>query len=239
MRKRNFAGKAIRIPEEGIAGTRKEMALLARLPTADRKNRIDRVLIPESVLKRRIKALAREICRDYEQAKELYLLSVLKGAFVFASDLAREIFNIAGLKGTQLRFDFIKAVTYGQEIKASSESERKVRIELRPGNLRGKEVLLVEDIVDQGFTLREIQQTLLTKEKVGSLRVCALLSKSLKNPSKEVREMKSKLHIDYLGFEVPDRWVAGYGIDAGDDFRHLPFIVAVREVYYLKRKKFP
>lgn len=228
--------RVIRIPEQGIAGTKKEYSLLSRIPSADKKNRIDRVLIPESLLKRRIKALAREICRDYADVKELYLLSVLKGAFVFASDLGREIFSISGFKSPELRFDFIKALTYGEDIKQTQESERSVKIERKPWNLKGKDVLIIEDIVDQGFTLWAIVQNLKENEHPNSLKVCALLSKVLKNPTKEVLELKAKLTLDYLGFEVPDRWVAGYGIDAGGDFRQLPFIVAVREVYYLKKK---
>ncbi|MDH5467993.1 MAG: hypothetical protein OEY25_11295, partial [Candidatus Aminicenantes bacterium] len=70
-----------------------------------------------------------------------------------------------------------------------------------------------------------------------SLKVCVLFNKVLKNPTKEVRKIKEKLAIDYLGFEIPDRWIAGYGIDAGGDFRHLPYIITVREDYYLNKKK--
>ncbi len=234
----NNINRVIRIPEQGIGGTKKEYSLLSKIPSADKKNRIDRVLIPESLLKRRIKALAQEICRDYADVNELYLLSVLKGAFVFASDLGREMFSIYGLEGPELRFDFIKALTYGEDIKQAQESERSVKIELRSWNLKGKDILLIEDIVDQGFTLWAIVQNLKEKEHPNSLKVCALLSKVLKNPTREVLKLKAKLTLDYLGFEVPDRWIAGYGIDAGGDFRQLPFIIAVREVYYLKKKSF-
>ena len=226
--------KVVKIPEEGITGIKNDISVLSEI-SSYRREKIDKVLIPETCIKKRIKALAQEISKDYKNTKELNLLTILKGAFVFASDLGREIYNIYGLKGPEIRFDFIKAVTYGEEIKNSEEKERKVIIELKPQNLRGKDVLLIEDIVDQGFTLFEIKKKLLEKGNLNSLKICALLNKILKNPTKEVKELKNKLDIDYLGFEIPDRWIAGYGIDAGEDFRHLPFIIAVKENYYLNK----
>ncbi|NIO49010.1 MAG: hypoxanthine phosphoribosyltransferase [Candidatus Aminicenantes bacterium] len=222
------------VPEKGITGTKNDIAILSEI-LSDKKNRIDRVLIPETCLKRRIQALAQEICNAYKNAEELILVIILKGAFVFASDLGREIYKICGLQGPEIRFDFIKAVTYGKEIKHSEEKKRKVKIELKPQNLEGKDVLLIEDIVDQGFTVFEIKQKLLEEENLNSLKICALLNKILINPTKEVRVIKNKLILDYLGFEIPDRWIAGYGIDAGEDFRHLPFIISVKENYYLNK----
>lgn len=224
----------IKVPEEGIPLAKGEGLVLSDIP-AEKERKIDKILIPEQYIKARIKALARKISKDYEMAKEINLVTILKGAFVFASDLGREIYNVSGLKGPEIKFDFIKAVTYGKEIKQTQESQRKVRIELKPLDLRGKDVLLIEDIVDQGFTLWEIRKNLLEKENLNSLKICALFNKALKDPSTEVREIKEKLALDYLGFEIPDRWIAGYGIDAGGDFRHLPFIVAVKETYYLNK----
>lgn len=224
----------INVPEGGIPPAKGNNLILNSIPP-EKERKIDKILIPEQYIKARVKALARKISKDYEMVKEINLVTILKGAFVFASDLGREIYNVSGLKGPEIKFDFIKAVTYGKEIKQTQESQRKVRIELKSQGLRGKDVLLIEDIVDQGFTLWEIKKNLLEKEKLNSLRVCALLNKVLKNPSAEVRELKENLTIDYLGFEIPDRWIAGYGIDAGGDFRHLPFIVAVKENYYLNK----
>ena len=224
----------IKVPEEGIPLAKGEGLVLSGIPP-EKERKIDKILIPERYIKERIKALVRKISKDYEMAKEINLVIILNGAFVFASDLGREIYNVSGLKGPEIKFDFIKAVTYGKEIKQTQESQRKVRIELKPLDLKGRDVLLIEDIVDQGFTLWEIKKNLLEKEKLNSLRVCALLNKILKDPSTEVRELKENLTIDYLGFEIPDRWIAGYGIDAGGDFRHLPFIVAVKENYYLNK----
>jgi hypoxanthine phosphoribosyltransferase len=224
----------VKVPEEGITETRNDIAVLPEISTY-KKSRIDRVLIPETCLKRRIQALAQEICRDYRNAEELIFVIILKGAFVFASDLGREIYKIRGLQGPEIRYGFIKTVTYGEEIKHSEEKKREVKIELKPQNLEGKDVLLIEDIVDQGFTLFEIKQKLLEGENLNSLKICALLNKLLINPSKEVHVIKNKLRLDYLGFEIPDRWIAGYGIDAGEDFRHLPFIISVKENYYLNK----
>lgn len=227
-------GNVVRVPEEGITGTKKDIAALPGI-SSDKKNRIEKVLIPETCLKRRIQALAQEICRDYENAEELMLIIILKGAFVFASDLGREIYKICGFQGPEIRYGFTKAVTYGEEIKHSEETTRKVKIELKPQNLEGKDVLLIEDIVDQGFTLFEIKQKLLEEQNPKSLKICALLNKILRSPTKEVEEIKNKLILDYLGFEIPDRWIAGYGIDAGEDFRHLPYIISVKENYYLNK----
>ena len=226
----------IRIPEEGIPETKNEKSLFSGVP-AKKRDKIDKILIPEAYIKGRIKALAQDVCREYQNTDELYLVTVLQGAFIFASDLGREMYRTIGLKGPEIKFDFIKAVTYGEEIKESEESERKVRIELKPKNLKGKNVILIEDLVDQGFTLWKIKQHLLEKENLNSLKVCVLFNKVLKKPTREVREIKEKLAIDYLGFEIPDRWIAGYGIDAGGDFRHLPYIITVREDYYLNKKK--
>jgi hypoxanthine phosphoribosyltransferase len=227
--------KVITVPELGFPAGKKESLDLSSLPP-EKERKIDKVLIPEKYIQGRVKSLAREIFKDYEKAKEIYLVTILKGAFVFSSDLGRAIYNASGLQGPEIKFDFIKAVTYGEEIKQTQESQRKVRIEHKPLDLEGKNVLLIEDIVDQGFTLWEIRKNLLEKENMISLKICALFNKVLKNPSDEVWDIKKKLHIDYLGFEIPDRWIAGYGIDAGGDFRHLPFIVAVKENYYLNKE---
>jgi len=234
MDNKTLFDSVIKVPEEGIPLTKGEGLVLSGIPP-ERERKIDKILIPEQYIKARVKALARKISKDYEMVKEINLVTILKGAFVFASDLGREIYNVSGLKGPEIKFDFIKAVTYGKEIKQTKELQRKVRIELKSQDLRGKDVLLIEDIVDQCFTLWEIKKNLLEKEELNSLRVCALLNKVLTDPSVEVRELKENLTIDYLGFEIPDRWIAGYGIDAGGDFRHLPFIVTVKENYYLNK----
>lgn len=198
------------------------------------KDRIEGILLSEKRIKQRVRILAEKICRNYKGIKELNIVIILKGAFVFAADLGREIHKSGG---PEIKYHFIKASTYGKEIKDSGEIKRKVKIELEPKDIKGKNVLLLEDIVDQGFTLFEIQKYLLN-QKVSSLKTCVLLNKILMKPTEEVKKLRKKLVLDYVGFEIPDRWIAGYGIDAGEDFRHLPCVVIVKEKYYLNSSKF-
>jgi hypoxanthine phosphoribosyltransferase len=211
----------IMVPEDGIAGDTPEMASDERIST---------VLIPEECLRARVRALAAQICRDYVTTRELHVVVILNGAFVFAADLGREICKLGG---PDVRYDFLKAITYGTGLKGPGETDRQVSITMRPAHLEGANILLVDDIVDQAFTLSKARH-LLEVDRTSSIRTCALLCKLLQQPSSRVKDLKDRLALDYIGFHVPDRWVAGYGIDAGEDFRHLPFIVAVNEDYYSK-----
>jgi hypoxanthine phosphoribosyltransferase len=190
--------------------------------------KIDTVLIPQKSLKKRVKALARQICDDYRNYDNLYVIVVLKGAFVFASDLVREMYRYSGF-GIQL--DFIKTSTYGKQIKGTGEFQRGVIFELEPKEVERKDILIVEDLIDQCLTLNEIVKYF-HKRNAASVRICILLEKKIIDPSHKVARLKKELRCDYIGFRVPDIWVAGYGIDAGEDFRQLPFLVAVKEDYY-------
>ena len=212
---------AITVPENGIPGEQQKIKPDERICT---------VLIPEECLRARVRALAARICKDYATARELHVVVILNGAFVFAADLGREICKLGG---PDIRYDFLKAITYGSGIKGPREMERQVSITLRPAHLEGANILLVDDIVDQAFTLSKARH-LVEIDQAGSIRTCALLCKTLHEPTPQVRELKDRLSLDYVGFNVPDRWVAGYGIDAGEDFRQLPCIVAVNENYYEK-----
>jgi hypoxanthine phosphoribosyltransferase len=209
----------ITVPENGIAGSTQPIGADARIRT---------VLIPEECLRARVRALAGQICQDYATSRELHVVVVLNGAFVFAADLGREICRQGG---PDIRYDFLKAITYGSGLKGARETERQVSITLKPAHLEGSDILLVDDIVDQAFTLSKARH-LLEIDGTASIRTCALLYKLLRHPSSRVKDLKNKLAIDYVGFNVPDKWVAGYGIDAGEDFRHLPFVVAVNESHY-------
>jgi len=94
----------------------------------------------------------------------------------------------------------------------------------------------LDDIVDDAFTITHLRQDLLDHGITESkLKTCVLLNKILDNPSEQVKKLRNQITLDYVGFEIPDRWIAGYGIDAGEDFRELPFIVAVNENYYLNK----
>ena len=219
--------RTIAVPEEGLA-TEHDDRLAAGI-----SDRVDCILIPEQVLQQRVSGLARQIHEACAGSSELILLVVLKGAFVFAADLGREISRLGGL---EFRYEFIRTSTYGNTIKQPDDKVREVSLARLPADLAGKDVLLVEDLIDQGFTLTALRQRVVAAG-VRSVRICALLSKRLQHPSPAVAQNRSSLALDFVGFDVPDRWVAGYGTDASEDFRMLPYIVTVREQLYAEREE--
>jgi hypoxanthine phosphoribosyltransferase len=158
----------------------------------------------------RVRELASEIERDH-RGKDLVLVGVLKGAFVFVSDLSRQI-------DLPLSVDFIGLSSYGEETESSGVV--KISSDLtRP--IEGKHVLIVEDIVDTGLTMRYLLDNLSTR-RPASVKICALLQK----PSR----LRTRIPIQYLGFTVPDLFVVGYGLDAAERYRNLPFIGAIKKV---------
>jgi hypoxanthine phosphoribosyltransferase len=163
-----------------------------------------RKLLGEARLRRRVAELGRELTRDYS-GKELVVIGLLSGSFVFLSDLIRSI-------RLPLDLDFLKASSYG----SGTSSAGRVRIEFRPSRpLQGRHVLLVEDIVDTGRTMRTVLG-LLKRRRPASLRVAALLHK----PAREC----VRVPIDYLGFTIPDVFVVGYGLDHDGRHRNLPYV---------------
>jgi hypoxanthine phosphoribosyltransferase len=216
----------ISVPENGLTLPGHEEPVPAALG-----DRITRVLIPEPSIEARVRVLARQIGQAYRKAERVTALIVLDGAVVFAADLGRQVHRLGG---PEIDYDFIKTATYGDEIKREGETSREVKVLVEPRRLTGKHVLIVEDIVDQGFTLAKIQQLVLEHDPA-SLQICALLFKRLEKPTEAVRRLRDDLIVSYVGFDVPDCWVAGYGIDVSGDFRELPFIVGVNETYYLNR----
>ncbi len=215
------------VPVQGLPGDAADAALQAALAGDER---VDTVLIPRSVLRARVTELAREIAADHGDADVLHMVAVLKGALFFAKDLSEALYECGG---PPLRLHCLKASTYGMEIKAQADAARQVRMELAPGNLEGRHVLLVDDLLDQGYTLSAVREYLRSEGRVASLRTCVLLDKMLHDPPESVRRLRAGLRLEHVGFRVPDRWVAGYGIDAAGDFRNLPFVVAVNERHYL------
>ncbi|NLD37293.1 MAG: hypoxanthine phosphoribosyltransferase [Desulfatiglans sp.] len=189
--------------------------------------RIDGLLISAEMIEKRVRAIARQITSDYQSNGELLVVPVLKGAFVFASDLIREMHK-AGAPG--LAVDFIKTSTYRDEVKSTLTEKREVKIEFAPEDIKGRHLLVVEDIIDQCATMPVILD-FLNKEKAKSVKTCVLIEKNL---SGTAINSQKRFHCDYTGFRVPDRWIAGYGIDAGQDFRELPFIVVVNEAFYMR-----
>ncbi len=195
-------------------------------------NRFKSLLIPEESLKKRIQELAQLIVKKVDNKDRIDFLIVLTGAFIFGADLGREIYKISGI---EVFFHTVKLSTYQDEIKREGEINRQVKFELKPTDIEKRDIIIIEDIVDQGFTLNALLNYLVKKMKVNSVKICTLLLKNLDNPSKEVKQSRKYIesHLTFIGFTVPDIWVAGYGIDASNDFRSLPFIIGVNKKFYL------
>jgi hypoxanthine phosphoribosyltransferase len=173
---------------------------------------IESVLIDEARLKHRLAELGEQLTRDY-QGRDLLLVGVLKGAVVFMVDLARQI-------RVPLEVDFMAVSSYG----SSTESSGVVRIlKDLDDPIEGKDVLIVEDIIDTGLTLQYILRNLSTRGPA-SIRICGLLLKE-KPRSIEVEP-------DYVGFRIPDRFVVGYGLDYAERYRNLPFIGVLKDSIY-------
>ncbi|WP_299924668.1 hypoxanthine phosphoribosyltransferase [uncultured Pelagimonas sp.] len=166
-------------------------------------------MISAKAIAARIEELSREIHRDFAHTNKLYVVGLLRGSFVFIADLVREL-------DLPVEVDFLEASSYGNEM----ESSREVRIlkDLR-GPIEGRDVLLVEDIVDTGHTLNHVIH-LLESRAPARLRTIALLDK----PTRREVDVRA----DWIGFEIPDEFVVGYGIDYAQRNRNLPFIGKVR-----------
>ena len=156
------------------------------------KDRIKNVLIPENILRKRIQGLGRQIATEYKSNKQLYLIPILKGAFVFAADLGREIVRCGG---PEIKIDFYEAETYGIEIKTEGEEKRKVNIIRRPKIPKGMDVILLDDVGDTVQTVTAILKD--AGESLGidqsRIRVCFLLDKILRTPAEEVKRLKDQL----------------------------------------------
>lgn len=171
----------------------------------DYKERLVETLIPADLLQQRIAELGAEISRDYA-GEELLLVCILKGGVMFLTDLVRQI-------TIPVAFDFMAVSSYGVGIR---ESSGQVRIEMDlKVPLTDRQVILVEDIVDTGHTIAAVLEFLETR-RPRSLKVCSLLDKASR------REVVVPIH--YRGFEIPNKFVFGYGLDLDEYWRNLPFI---------------
>lgn len=206
------------MPEAGLEGGR----------SAPEHERIDHVLIPESRIEARVAEMARDLVAAHDAGSPIVLVALLRGAFVFVADLARAMHR-AGAR--DVRVEFVRASAYGDELKESGEAERRVKLGSLPETIEGAAIVVVDDLVDQGYSLECVRDAL-TRAGAARVRLCVLLEKVLDDPSEAVASRRNVLAIDFVGFRVPDRWVAGYGIDAAGEFRELPEIVAVREEAY-------
>jgi len=177
-------------------------------------NGVERVLLSEQVIEERVSALAAQISADYADDDELVLVGVLKGAFIFLADLARRL-------TVRHHVDFIALASYEAHERSGS-----VRLIMDTRNeLTNRKVLIVEDILDTGYTLDFLVRNFEVR-RPSSLKTCVLLRK----PDREQVAVK----VDYLGFDIPDVWVVGYGLDYADKYRTLPYIAALKPETYTK-----
>lgn len=167
------------------------------------------VLIDEKSLQTRIKELAAQIEADYEAADDLLLICVLKGGFMFLSDLTR------ALKRAH-HVDFMGVSSYGKGTTTTGAVQ--IIMDLK-APIENRNILIVEDIIDSGHTLDYMRRSLLARSPA-SLRICSLLNK----PSR--REIP--VQVDYIGFDIPDEFVVGYGLDFDELYRNLPFIAILK-----------
>lgn len=166
------------------------------------------MLYPRAEIAARVTALAREIDRDYA-GRELLLVGILKGSFLFVADLARAV-------STPADVDFVRIASYGSETRSSGIVEIRKDLEMP---IRGRHVLIVEDIVDSGYTLEALCNLLLLREPA-SLRVCTLVDKR--------SQRATEVPVDYVGFTLDKGFIVGYGLDYDERFRGLPDIYLVK-----------
>ncbi len=169
-----------------------------------------RPIVTQEQMRNRIRELGRQITADYAN-KELILIGILKGAYAFYADLARVI-------RVPLRVDFLVVASYSSKSKTSGKVKMVTDL---TENITGRDVLLVEDIVDSGLTLRYLLKQL-SLRKPKSVRVCTLLNKA------ERRRVTVPIH--YVGFNIPNKYVVGYGLDYRQKYRNLPYLAVLDKV---------
>ena len=170
---------------------------------------IGEILVPAEDVQRRVRELGAEISRDYE-GRDLVMIGVLKGAVLFLGDLMRQL-------TVPCEIDFMAVSSYGSQ----TDSSGVVRIlKDLDAPIEGREVVIVEDIIDSGLTLQYLLRNLRARNP-GSLEVCALLAKP--------ERRRVELPIRYLGFEIPNRYVIGYGLDYAQRYRNLSYVAVLNE----------
>lgn len=176
------------------------------------ENDIERVLLTEEELQKRVREMAAQITEDYA-GQEIVLICILRGSYIFMADLSRYI-------DRPCTVDFMAVSSYGKGSVSSGQVQ--ITKDLSE-NIEGKHIIVVEDILDSGNTLYYLLQ-LLQARKPASIRLCTLLDK----PERRVRDVKA----DYVGFTIPDAFVVGYGLDWAEKYRNIPFIGILKpEVY--------
>lgn len=169
---------------------------------------IGEVLISETEIQRRVRELGQAISKDYK-GKVPVLVNILKGGIIFLSDLVRELEVLHEI-------DFMSVSSYDSETETSGVVRILADLAI---NIEGKDVLIVEDIVDSGLTLDYIRHILLARHPK-SLRICTLLDKKARR--------RIEVPLDYVGFEIPDAFVIGYGLDYEQKYRNLPYVAILK-----------
>ncbi len=172
------------------------------------------ILFNEEEIKIKIKQLAAQITHDY-RGEEILVVGILKGAFIFMADLVRQI-------DLPLSLDFMDVSSYG--VSTTSSGEVRIMKDL-DGSIEGKNILIVEDIMDTGLTLNYINQILLKREPK-SIKICCLLDKP--------ERRRSPIEPDYTGFTIKDQFVVGFGLDYAEHYRNYPAICVLKPAVYMK-----
>ena len=177
---------------------------------AERDRDIAQVLLDQECIQHRVRELAQQITSDYAEIDDLLLVGVLKGSVMFMVDLARSLQRNVGL-------DFIAISSYGATTKTSGVVRMLKDLDTDIG---GRDVIIVEDIVDSGLTLAYLRESL-QRRNPASLRICTLLNK----PDRR----RAEVTVEYIGFDIPDEFVVGYGLDFAGAYRNLPDICVLKE----------
>ncbi len=196
-----------------------------KLPEGDK--RLESILISSDKIQQRVEELACQIRDDYGVMTPLCIIGALKGATIFITDLVRTLSRVGK---QEMTLAFLRASAYGDVVRTGdSIGMRKVNIDMLGAKITAKHILVVDDILDQGFTLSGICAKLTELYPDANIKTCVLLKKELANPSEEIKALRGSINPDYVGFKVQDRWVVGYGLDAKEMYRELPYIALADE----------
>jgi len=171
-------------------------------------NEIEEILFDQKTIEKKVKELADQISKDYA-GKEVVLIAILKGAIVFMSDLMRHL-------SIPILIDFVQVSSYGASTTSSGVITLKKDIDTE---ISGKDVLLIEDIIDYGYTLDYLLKKF-KERNPKSLKICCFLDKKARR--------KVEVPLAYKGFEVPDKFIVGYGLDFAEKYRNLPYIATLK-----------
>ena len=195
------------------------------VPPAEVRELIASVLLSEEEIQRRVGELAEEIARIYADEEELILLPILTGAVFLATDIGRALARSSSLN---IKYDLTKASSY------ESKKQQAIRIQLEPVGVRGKSVLLLDDVLDRGTTMATLRGKL-QEWGAKDIRACVMFNKLPKDPDQEVLAQRRAASPEFVGFEIPlvdgeSPWIGGYGLDSTSTYhlRHLPCLVAIK-----------